>query len=256
MKTADQVQMSQLDELYWFWLGKHNLFAQLVPRFCPSGTLLDVGCGTGSILQLFSKTHEVHGIDVADTAVKICKERGLEHVHISSAEKLPYRDSFFDGVILSDVLEHVADDKRVYEEVLRVTKPKGIVLITVPAFEELWNYDDVRCLHYRRYSKEALLTLIRHEKLIQFRFIYFFLYPIVKIIRKTDNLRYQRQKQHNNKTDSDTFETKFKKRLLARQWSAKCTNYLLLLLNKLENMLLRWIHFPIGVCMLVVVRKK
>ncbi len=50
----------------------------------------------------------------------------------ASAESLPFRETAFDAVICSEMLEHVIDPKSVLEEIQRILKPNGILLISVP----------------------------------------------------------------------------------------------------------------------------
>jgi SAM-dependent methyltransferase len=58
----------------------------------------------------------------------------LPHATFTSgpAENIPYPDAFFDGVLLLDVLEHLLDEKAVLQEIHRVLRPGGFLVVSVP----------------------------------------------------------------------------------------------------------------------------
>ena len=66
--------------------------------------------------------------------------------------------------IALDVLEHVEDDTLAFSEMLRITKPGGIVIINVPAFMSLWSDWDVSLGHFRRYSKSMLQAVLASHR--------------------------------------------------------------------------------------------
>ena len=69
--------------------------------------ILDVGCGTGGMLSWLSryaKDGKVMGIDLVQTALAFCRERGHEDLGQASATQLPFADSVFDLVTSFDVL--------------------------------------------------------------------------------------------------------------------------------------------------------
>ena len=60
---------------------------------------------------------------------------------------MPFADASFDFVLATDVIEHVDDDRRAAAEILRVLRPGGRALITVPAFQSLWGLQDRQSHH-------------------------------------------------------------------------------------------------------------
>lgn len=101
-------------------------------------TILDCGCGRGFYLKMVRtvSTCRLVGLEL-DPEIIV---KGWNHVrHLpdivitrASIYKMPYASGAFDGVILSEVLEHIDDDVRGLREVWRVLKPGGVVAITVP----------------------------------------------------------------------------------------------------------------------------
>ncbi len=74
-------------------------------------TALDVGCGPGLVMDLFSSTFEVQGIDIDPNMVRSAKERGLKVFH-GDALDLPFEDGSFDLAYCSFTLLWVGDSGR------------------------------------------------------------------------------------------------------------------------------------------------
>lgn len=102
----------------------------LYPRLCRylSGVVLDVGCGVGDFLSFRKGTV---GTDINPRAVAWCRDKGLRAEHMTP-DVLPFETAEFDGVVLDNVLEHIADPERLLAEVRRVLKSEGRTLIGVP----------------------------------------------------------------------------------------------------------------------------
>ncbi len=64
-------------------------------------------------------------------------------------------------MVCLDVLEHLADDEAALRELLRVTRPGGRLLVTVPAHPWLWSDHDVLAHHERRYTRASLRAVAR-----------------------------------------------------------------------------------------------
>ncbi|KAJ4701251.1 alkylated DNA repair protein alkB-like 8-like [Melia azedarach] len=104
----------------------------------PSGSLvLDAGCGNGKYLGLNPYCFFI-GCDISAPLIKICVDRGHE-VLVADAVNLPYRSDFGDAAISIAVLHHLSTEsrrKKAIEELVRVVKKGGLVLITVWAVEQ------------------------------------------------------------------------------------------------------------------------
>jgi SAM-dependent methyltransferase len=94
---------------------------------------------------------KAEGVDIDAEAVGYCLERGLTDVRLGEATKLPFADASFDLVTCLDVVEHLDDDIAAFEEMRRVLRPGGHLLVTVPANPFLWGDQDEVNLHKRRY---------------------------------------------------------------------------------------------------------
>lgn len=104
----------------------------------PSGSLiLDAGCGNGKYLGLNPKCYFI-GCDISAPLINICFDKGHE-VLVADAVNLPYRTGYGDATISIAVLHHLSSEsrrKKAVEELIRIVKPNGLVLITVWAREQ------------------------------------------------------------------------------------------------------------------------
>jgi SAM-dependent methyltransferase len=85
---------------------------------------------------------------------------------IGEITALPYGDESFDLMVACDVIEHVADDGRVFDELSRVLKPGGRLIFSVPLHAAFWTSFDDYVGHARRYEPEALQTLLDGHRLV------------------------------------------------------------------------------------------
>ncbi|KAF9608197.1 hypothetical protein IFM89_007819 [Coptis chinensis] len=104
----------------------------------PEGSLvLDAGCGNGKYLGLNPDCFYV-GCDISPSLINICAGRGHE-VLVADAVILPYRTAFGDAAISIAVLHHLSTESRrrkAIQELIRVVRKGGLVLITVWAVEQ------------------------------------------------------------------------------------------------------------------------
>lgn len=103
----------------------------------PNSLILDAGCGNGKYLGLVPKCFFI-GCDISAPLITICADRGHE-VLVADAVNLPYKTGFGDAAISIAVLHHLSTEnrrKKAIEELVRVVKMGGLVLITVWAVEQ------------------------------------------------------------------------------------------------------------------------
>jgi len=98
----------------------------------PESTVLDLGGGDGHLAQILKKEKNCQPtvLDIAQSALEIAENRGLATIKASLIDKLPIADNAFDAVILSEVLEHLAEAEEVLSEAKRVSKE--FIYVTVP----------------------------------------------------------------------------------------------------------------------------
>jgi SAM-dependent methyltransferase len=98
------------------------------------GRILDDGCGVGEYLaHLGPSARQAHGVEFDPEHARAARSRAPSaSVVRGSAEHLPYRDGAFDLALSHEVLEHVGDDRRSVEEIVRVLRPGGRLVVFVP----------------------------------------------------------------------------------------------------------------------------
>jgi ubiquinone/menaquinone biosynthesis C-methylase UbiE len=119
------------------WRTAENSAAYLLPHIEHGMTLLDVGCGPGTITAdlagLVSPGGRVTAVDAATDALtaakQVIRERILDNVEFAVADvhRLDFANDSFDIVHAHQVLQHLADPVGALREMRRVCKPGGIV---------------------------------------------------------------------------------------------------------------------------------
>lgn len=133
---------SEIDPV--FTLRSQAIFSEIEKR--KPKLVLDAGCGRGfysATLTTFPFIKKIVGIDLNNEYLKIARKQFTDprlKLGKASIYSLPFQDNSFDAIICSEVLEHV-DDNRALQELQRVVKKDGVILITVPShnFPFLWD---------------------------------------------------------------------------------------------------------------------
>lgn len=239
MQPSEIDKMHRLEENHWWFQGKKLL----VERFMSSagirsGNFLDIGCGTGMFLKVFSNYGNVFGVDISAQALAYCRDKVDANLTLSAGDQLPFPNNSFSFVSLLDIIEHTDDDLSVLKEAYRVCVPGGTVLVTVPAFRFLWSNHDVAHHHKRRYRLPELRRIGTEAGFTVERITYtnFFIFLPVLIKRTMLSSKH-------NVLESDLTET------------SALLNRMLLWLYRLEAFYLGKANFPWGVSLLMLTRK-
>jgi SAM-dependent methyltransferase len=106
---------------------------RVVTRRKKGGRILDVGCATGTFLLGMKELPdwEVAGVEISPHAANIARKNQLE-VFTGTLEEAQLPSSRFDAVTLWDVLEHLHNPMTSLEEIHRILKPGGILVLRVP----------------------------------------------------------------------------------------------------------------------------
>lgn len=115
--------------------------------------VLDIGCGFKPFSTLFSKNNEYIGVDISLNSYADI---------IADNHKLPFLDNIFDTIILSESLEHAADEYILINEIKRVSKDGATIFISIPfVFPEHGTPFD-----FQRLTKYKLQKLFKNDKVI------------------------------------------------------------------------------------------
>ncbi|MHB1155512.1 MAG: class I SAM-dependent methyltransferase [Phycisphaerales bacterium] len=141
--------------------GYWKFFLRFIDREIPvdataSRSILDVGCGAGHISRYFAeeKKLKITGIDLSDVGVAQCAQAvptGKFRVH-DLTQPMPFDAGSFDYIWCSEVLEHLFSPLYALQQMKRVLKPNGKILLTVPYHDRLKNVGIALFAFERHYS--------------------------------------------------------------------------------------------------------
>lgn len=153
----------------------------------PNDYVLDIGCGDGFLTdKLACISRKVVGVDPSPSGLKFAKSkitRTNVDLVLGFAESLPFKSDFFNAVTLFEVIEHIPVNRvnNVVEELFRVLKRSGKIILTTPNPYNLWNRlskkPKVSAKHCKEYTGEELLHLFKKFKTLEFTGIYLPLPP-------------------------------------------------------------------------------
>jgi SAM-dependent methyltransferase len=157
--------MRALEDWYWWFVARQTAALEFLTTCAPARRpldILDAGCGTGALLERLQAMPEtrVLGLDFAEEALQFCRQRGHSRLVRGDLTALPLKDASVDVVTALDVIEHVGDDAAAAQEIVRVLKPGGVLIATVPAYRFLWSGHDVALHHRRRYRLGQVQQLV------------------------------------------------------------------------------------------------
>jgi len=120
-------------------------------KIVKNGNFLDIGCGVGNYLSLMKLTNmNCYGVEPGRFDKKITKKNKLK-IFNGYLKNANYPDNYFDTITLNSVFEHVNNPTETLEELHRILKPKGTIIMTVPRsdcfvyklFKENWVQLDI-----------------------------------------------------------------------------------------------------------------
>lgn len=108
---------------------------RFVTRHVSGGRLLDIGCATGNFLRGMAEQPgewDLHGVELSDEVAQIARERYGLQIKTGTLEQAAFPDAHFEAITLWDVLEHLHDPGATLQEIWRILKPGGLLVIRVP----------------------------------------------------------------------------------------------------------------------------
>jgi SAM-dependent methyltransferase len=158
-------RMAEIDAEHWWFAARREIIAGLIERQAglrPGARILEVGCGTGSNLELLQRYGRVDAIEPDDPARALASARsGIAVKGGLLPDGVELDDGAYDLIVLLDVLEHIPDDLGT----LRALRPKlardGRFLVTVPASPWMWSSHDAAHHHHRRYTAASLTKVFK-----------------------------------------------------------------------------------------------
>jgi len=159
-------ELAMLESRNFWFAGRNRLINWMVKRYLPvNGNYLEVGCGTGFVLQMLQKSLKewrIYATEAQPEGISFAKNRVPEDVTFFQMDAchIPFRDEF-DAIGAFDVIEHIPDDVEAIGQIHAALKPGGYFVLSVPQHMFLWSkYDEVGC-HFRRYSAAEIESKLK-----------------------------------------------------------------------------------------------
>jgi 2-polyprenyl-3-methyl-5-hydroxy-6-metoxy-1,4-benzoquinol methylase len=233
---------SEIQRRHWWFVTRKKIVMDTIDKYLDKNDnikVLDIGCGTGVMLNALEKVGQAYGMDMSDDAINFSKEifKGKVEKGVLP-DQVPYKESVFNLITALDVIEHVDRDVDSLKAMHSLLVPGGKAVITVPAYMFLWSSFDEINEHKRRYTRTELQTKLEQVGFTIEKISYYntLLFPIVYIVRVLNNIL-----KRDGVSDMDM--------------PSQPLNFMLEKIFGIEKYLLRFLNLPFGVSVLAVVRK-
>jgi SAM-dependent methyltransferase len=164
MHPEEYAKLEAIEDRHWFYMGKRHIVFDCLRKsraLQRQALLVDCGAGTGRFVREARAVCEAIAVDDHEESLAIARRQlGEAAVRRGSCVALPFTDDAADIVTALDVIEHVEADADAVQEMTRILKPGGVMVVTVPAFQALWSNWDVVLHHFRRYRRSRLRALL------------------------------------------------------------------------------------------------
>jgi len=234
-KTAES------EDKHWWFIGRRQIVSMTLDGLAlpENAAIFEVGCGSGGNLPLLTRYGKVYGMELDETALACALKRRIGSIVPGRLpDAIPFPEIRFDLLLMTDVLEHVAEDALSLEKLFARLKPGGYLLLTVPAFQSLWSRHDEVHHHQRRYNRSRLREMVVKAgyELIFVSYINTFLFPAIACVR--------------------LLHKALKKDEAGDLWMPPAiVNRLLAAFFGCEGYVLKFFPLPVGISLLVLARK-
>jgi SAM-dependent methyltransferase len=151
---------AEVEQNHWWFRGRREILRSVVEAVVSPNSarrVVDLGCGVGATAPAFHPDYTYVGVEPSEVAVNFARNAhpGVTF-HVGTAATAVADLARADVVLLTDVIEHVADDRQLLADTIGPLSPGSWLLVTVPAGMSLWSPHDVALGHYRRYDVNSL----------------------------------------------------------------------------------------------------
>ncbi|NMC00365.1 MAG: class I SAM-dependent methyltransferase [Thermoanaerobaculaceae bacterium] len=228
---------------FWWFLGRRDLFKKILGKEIKTKVAMgvDIGCGPATNESLYPYFSDNWiSLDHSKKSFEDWEKNGSLPL-IADIISIPLKVKSADLCFLLDVLEHLENESKALQEINKIIKNGGYLLISVPAFKILWSFHDEQAGHKKRYRGKELERISEENGFEVVRSLYFnsFLFLPILIIRKILRI---------SSKGKNTLEINL---------SPKFLDKVLYLILKIENFInLNIIKIPFGTSFVVLLRKK
>ena len=153
------VELAPIIRGHPWWRARAALTMRLLNqlRIRPPARVLDAGCGWGVTLNsLEERGYQANGMDISRRILEQLDRPDRFLIEADITKSIDHSVELYDAVLALDVIEHLDDDRSALRHLGRLTKPGGVVIVSVPALPELFSEFDTIQGHRRRYVPDIL----------------------------------------------------------------------------------------------------
>lgn len=182
---------------HWYYKHKFREIFRSIRKYKEDfGSLSDVGSGSAVFSQELSKLYsesKFNLIDINYTSQQISES----NTQMKYTKNIEPADIF----LLTDVLEHIENANDFFKQICDFGKENDLVIITVPAFMQLWSGHDVFLKHFRRYTKKSLINELQDMpiEILEIKYLYQTLFLPAYLYRKIFGSKSSSQLKKNNR---------------------------------------------------------
>lgn len=137
-------------------------FVDFINSHLPKGSILDLGCGDGSIDRLLAEKYPNRKITAVDLEAhpqwKIRKPKNLTFMK-ASIHKLPFKPGSFDSIFLKDVLHHLPDPEKMMPQITKLAS-KQVLIIEANRYNPISYLRMVKIAGHEHFSRKKLKKVI------------------------------------------------------------------------------------------------
>ena len=183
---------------HWYYKHKFREILRSIRRYKEDfESLSDVGSGSAVFSQELSKLYSESKFNLID--INYTSEQISE-----STTQMRYTKNIepADIFLLTDVLEHIENANDFFKQICDFGKENDLVIITVPAFMQLWSGHDIFLKHFRRYTKKSLINELQDMpiEILEIKSLYQTLFLPAYLYRKIFGSKSSSQLKKNNRT--------------------------------------------------------
>jgi SAM-dependent methyltransferase len=234
MNESVYQRVTQTHTNHWWFKARISIFKSLIKKLSKNEkiNILDYGCGVGSNINMLRDFGKTEVFEPHHKTAQYVKKK----FNINIINKIKKK---YDLIILTDVIEHIKNEKIIIKKLLNSLKKNGHLLITVPAFQILFSSKDKTLHHYRRYNYQSLKKLITDKKckivkLSYFNFLLFAPIAFLILFYKIFNIKFI------NKAETVPLHI---------------INFIMFKIFSFEKFILKIINFPFGLSLLMIIKK-
>lgn len=190
MRDEQILRLEEMDSRHWWTRSRLGLIKSHVRKLnLGMSRIFEIGAGSGGTLSDLKKEgYSVIALEPTLYGANNCAKNGIETINLS-IEDLKVIPSNTGCLLLLDVLEHLADDKKILQKLCNASDDNTFLIVTVPADMKLWSQLDLDVYHHKRYEKNEIYRILSETgwTVQSQRYWMSILKPVAKFRRKRMN---------------------------------------------------------------------